>query len=327
MKPVPIKNTGDQYSAEEFNELPRTELTNMVESAGISLSEADQFQLAKAIANYVAYSDFYVDSGSANAYVLTPFSPTKGITQYKDGARVRFMANASNTGASTANVNGEGVENIKDADGNNLHEGAILISKYYELFYDGTNLVLSNSSRASSDFSTGDAKFTIKNTSDPGWVLMNDGTIGSAGSGATTRANADCEFLYKLMWDNIIDLYAPVTGGRGVSAAADWTANKPIGLTKQLGRSIAVSGAGAGLTVRALGEDFGEENHQLTIAELAAHVHPPDPSVGNFVGGGAGGRAAGGDQLLNFTNTGSAGGDTAHNTMQPTAFWNVMIKL
>lgn len=33
------------------------------------------------------------------------------------------------------------------------------------------------------------------------------------------------------------------------------------------------SGAGAGLTARALGDDVGEASHVLTVAEMAAHTH------------------------------------------------------
>ena len=51
-------------------------------------------------------------------------------------------------------------------------------------------------------FSTGDIKFTIKTAADVGWVLLTDaGTIGNASSGAT-RANADTEELFELLWNN-----------------------------------------------------------------------------------------------------------------------------
>lgn len=92
-------------------------------------------------------------------------------------------------------------------------------------------------------FLTGDVKITWRKTADPGWVLTDDGTIGSASSGATNRANADTQALYTLLWDNYSDALAPVIGGRGASAAADFAANKPIRLLRVAGRAIACRGS------------------------------------------------------------------------------------
>lgn len=108
------------------------------------------------------------------------------------------------------------------------------------------------------NISTGDVKLTLKTTADTGWVLMNDGSIGSAASGATTRANADTESLYTLIWNNVADQWAPVTGGRGASAAADFSANKPIALPKTLGRSLA--GYGTGSTVETVTSQAATSN-------------------------------------------------------------------
>lgn len=174
-------------------------------------------------------------------------------------------------------------------------------------------------------FATGDAKFTFKTTADTGWVMMNDGSIGSATSGATTRANADTEALFTLLWNNVINTWAPVSGGRGASAAADFAANKTLTLPLQLGRAIAISGTGATLTARALGENLGAETHQLTVAEMPTHSHTYDRAFR------AAGDNHGGFVSWTFswtsTATGTAGSDTPHNNMQPSAFWNVMIKL
>lgn len=112
-------------------------------------------------------------------------------------------------------------------------------------------------------FTTGDVKLTLKTTADTGYVLMNDGTIGSATSGATTRANADTQSLYTLLWTNIVDQWAPVTGGRGASAAADFAANKPMRLPKTLGRALAGYGTG---TVFEVGSDADTATDQLTVA-------------------------------------------------------------
>jgi microcystin-dependent protein len=197
-------------------------------------------------------------------------------------------------------------------------------------------------------FSTGDVKLTLKTTADSGWVMCNDGTIGNTSSGATTRANSDTQALYTLLWNNVSDTFAPVTGGRGASASADFAAQKPIALTKTMGRALAISGAGSGLTARTLGQTLGEEVHTLLQAELPAfkpaititdptHVHT---GAVTFAGGSyqSGGTFS---SILNGStaNTGAAstgitaaltsplGSGTPLNVMQPTSFLNAMIKL
>lgn len=119
-------------------------------------------------------------------------------------------------------------------------------------------------------FTTGDLKPTIKTVADNGWVLMNDGTIGNAGSGATTLASGSAQPLYILMWNNISNVWAPVTGSRGLSGSADFAAGKPMQLLRALGRLFGNAGAGAGLTARALGEQVTElvNTGADTLAEL-----------------------------------------------------------
>jgi len=173
------------------------------------------------------------------------------------------------------------------------------------------------------NWSTGDVKLTFKTAADTGWVLMNDGSIGSAASGATTRANGDTVALYMLLWDNVINTWAPVSGGRGANAAADFAANKTLTLPKTLGRALATSGAGSGLTSRALGQNLGAETHVLTIAEMPSHNHSYTGAV--FDGVAAADTA--GANTAQAQTTGNQGGGGAHNNMQPSSFFNVMIKL
>lgn len=122
-------------------------------------------------------------------------------------------------------------------------------------------------------YTTGDIKVTLKATPDVGWLFLDGRTIGASGSGATARANADTAALYALIWTNLADAQAPVIGGRGGSASADFAALKPITLPSTAGRAIVGAGSGASLTPRTLGAVFGAEAHTLSAAQMPEHAH------------------------------------------------------
>ena len=79
---------------------------------------------------------FYVDTGSANVYAITP-SPA--ITAYEEGQRFVFRAANANSGASTLNVNALGAFAIQHNDGTALASGAIVAGGYYEVTYDANS--------------------------------------------------------------------------------------------------------------------------------------------------------------------------------------------
>ena len=83
---------------------------------------------------------------------------------------------------------------------------------------------------------TGDIKTRYGIGTLVGYVRANGRTIGSATSGATERANADTQALFQYLWST--DLNLVVAGGRGVSASADWVANKTIALPDFRGRAM-----------------------------------------------------------------------------------------
>jgi len=210
---------------------------------------------------------------------------------------------------------------------------------------------------ASNVFTTGDVKLTIKTVADVGWVLMNDGTIGNAASGGTTRANADTVDLFTLLWNNTADAQCAVSTGRGASAAADYAANKTIALPKALGRALAIYGTGSGLSARVMAQIVGAESRTIAQANLpASGLSIPSLSVSgsaNLIRGGSDGGGANnvleitgldtdgvGQSTVaipssNITITGTTGGGTTGNmgsgtaldVMNPMVFLNVMIKL
>jgi microcystin-dependent protein len=199
--------------------------------------------------------------------------------------------------------------------------------------------------QAAALFPTGTALLSLNTTAASGWIIADDGTIGNATSGGTTRANADTANLYALLWTNISNTYAAVSTGRGASAAADFAAGKTIAIPKMLGRALAIAGAGSGLTSQAQGKTVGEESHTPTLAEMFAHSHGTTESahthtalngtIANFNGTIASifsGGSSGGGTALSSNATGltvnSAGSSTAFNVQQPTSFaFKVHIKL
>jgi microcystin-dependent protein len=137
---------------------------------------------------------------------------------------------------------------------------------------------------ASTILSTGDLKIRYGTGAHTGWVRAAGRTVGSATSGATERANADCEDLFLYLYG--ADANLAVSGGRGADAATDWAANKTIALPDWRGRALAGlddmgnSAAGRltatyfGTAATALGAAGGAESKTFLQANL--------PSV-NFV--------------------------------------------
>lgn len=135
-------------------------------------------------------------------------------------------------------------------------------------------------------FSTGDIIHRFEKGVRAGWVRANGRSIGSASSSATERANADCEALFLYLWNNVARAEAPVSGGAGASAAADWAANKALTIPATIGRALfGVYGMGATtLTPNAnasipsgkedvVGAAIGEEVNTLTTTKMPSHAH------------------------------------------------------
>ena len=156
-----------------------------------------------------------------------------------------------------------------------------------------------------------------------GWLFLNGDTIGSATSGATHADNA-MEDLFTALWNraNATASWDPVVGGKGVNAAADWSANKQLTLPDASGRVSMGSGTGTGLTNREPGDEVGTETHTLTKAEL------PDPlsdtvSSATAQGGPTFSAIGSGVGTQPVRNT---EGGNAHNIMQPSFVEDVIIK-
>lgn len=140
-----------------------------------------------------------------------------------------------------------------------------VVPNYQFQTYDQVDTII-NSPR------TGDIR-TSTNTFQPyGWVAMNDGTIGSASATSTNTArnNADTWPLYNLLWNSILDHWAPVSGGRGANAYADFIANKTLTLPRALGRVFAGEN-GTTSASQTFTTNYGSSNFNLTVTSAAQY--------------------------------------------------------
>ena len=187
-------------------------------------------------------------------------------------------------------------------------------------------------------FETGDVKLTLQINPKQGWLRMDDGSIGNSLSNASNKQGEirngsaiEVQNLFNLLWQIPSFPIQTATGAsttRTESALIDWNANKKILLPKVLGRAIAASGQGGGLSSRDLGSSIGEEKHELTIEEMPKHHHPGvNPNGPVTTGLKSGVQRHDIAQFSSGSSAGDVGGSQAHNIMQPTVFLNCFIKL
>jgi hypothetical protein len=137
MQDLNDKVTGGTLSASEWNQVP-SELQNVIEAIGQTLSGADLNQLGKAIAGYAASGKFYTDTGAADAYVLGTIGSRHAPHAYIDGMEIIFSPGNTNTGASTVNVSTLGVKDLRDYAGAVLVAGALTAGSQVQFVYNAS---------------------------------------------------------------------------------------------------------------------------------------------------------------------------------------------
>jgi hypothetical protein len=138
------KINGNTVSGTEFNQIP-TELEALQTSSGQTSSDAILNQVSIATSRYAA-NNFYIDSGTANAYILTlaasMTNPVSATVGYFIGMEINFRAGNAGTGAAaTVNVNGAGVKSLKEADGT-TNPSSIPTTEDTKWRYNGTSFCL-----------------------------------------------------------------------------------------------------------------------------------------------------------------------------------------
>jgi hypothetical protein len=254
-----VNNSAPQCAAEDLNGF-KNENNNLISSVGMSLNTADNSQTGKAVAAYAANGDFYVDSGTANAYVLTPLN--NGGTgyyappTYSVGMRIRFFAANTNTNTSTVNPAGLGVKNIVLPDGTPLAGGEILANREVTLVYDGTKAVLINDgtlvkNESGTELFTADGEFVVPDGINTVWVTLAGGGGGGGGAAGGTCGSGggggDAKLAQKVTGLTAGDTIVVTVGqggnpGTGASTPTSGTA----GTASSFGSHVSASGGGAG---------------------------------------------------------------------------------
>ena len=415
-----LTSGGTGYVAGTYTDVPLTGGAGSGATANITVNSSGIVTLVTPIQTGIGFivgdvlsaSNSYL-GGSGSGLVFT-VSSTYGIAP---GASVQLLVTSNSTvnGSFTYRLLGDVVSQ------NNLSDIANPNTALNNLLPDQNSnaglVLVTNGTNASwgtaSGFSTGDVKFTLKNTADSGWILADDGALATAstslyivyyssinnggssftvgdyiwctggatfvvtsvssgvitgvkqidsglytssqatvsqsatsgsGSGAilnvtstsfsTLHTGTSYQALYYLLWNNIPDIYCPVSGGRGSTAAADWTAGKAIRITRMLGRVLGIAGSGLNLNSYSLGQLYGDNNLQMHGHSVNESPHRHSGQTWDSSGGSSNTvtRASnnGSTWYSDYATTGitvnTAGSGYGQN-MQPTTFLNAMIKL
>ena len=137
-----------------------------------------------------------LDTGSANTVVI---APSPAITAYAAYQEFTFKAAATNTGATTINVNALGTKNIYKNGTSALSGGEIVTGGIYTVTYDGTQFQLKNNSIVAVDQDSAPNVLTtfgtyatsvMKIDADLGWTVSGGATLSTLANGTSVSIAA-----------------------------------------------------------------------------------------------------------------------------------------
>jgi hypothetical protein len=142
---------------------------------------------------------------------------------------------------------------------------------------------------------TGDIKWNLDSAEITGFVKLNGQTIGNAGSAAYYADDLLAD-LFTYLWNRVSNTYAPVSGGRGANAAADFGAGKQMTLPDArfrdfrglsgMGNSVVAAAANYG-GASAPGFTGGSDSKTIATGNLPAHTHTGTTGNGSGTIGGS----------------------------------------
>lgn len=219
---------------------------------------------------------YYLSTGSAGAYQITT---SQGIGAYVEGMSFTMTANFGSTNNPTLQIDSLAALNIVKNPAVFVQSDDMTAANIYSLTLVNGNWVLQNPDLPIS--------ITSGLNSSPllGFLPLNGSTLAKTSGATYNNSNAFRAFNY--LWNNLSNAVAPVSTGRGVSALADWNADKNILLPDYAGFSplgvkaatpITAAGATAGaLTVASTGSVSSSAGNtgstSLTTSQIEAHPH------------------------------------------------------
>lgn len=255
------KIDGNTVGASEWNQL--ADVDNFVISSGQTPSTSNLEQLGIGSARYSSGGQFFTDSGTANAYVLTPVSPFKSAVSsgagegYFNGMIISFRAGNANSGASTVNVNSAGVKNLKKADGTDVATGDILTTRDVSFRYNGTNFIkvenvnpatntiqgisyspqkitiANNSTDANNDIDFSGGNFVFSDFSGQAYVSAMTKRLDANWTAGTNQGGLDTGTKANSTWYYCYTIYNPTTQASDFLFSASATSpTLPSGFTK-----------------------------------------------------------------------------------------------
>lgn len=147
-------------------------------------------------------------TGSSNAYIL---ALTPAISAYAAGQEFIIKTNFTTTNATpTININGLGVKNLKNPQGNNLIAGQLQNNTIYHIFYDGTDFRILNPTV----YFSGNFTPTLYGATEAGVTTY------TVQSGYYTVTHNLFKAIFRLAWSNITGTGEARIGGFAFTPAA-----------------------------------------------------------------------------------------------------------
>lgn len=149
MRNVPDKNAGDSLSSQEWDEGVMEELKNCITDTSQSFSNSDLTQLVQAMVLISNNRSVYVEAAGSDgsAYVVDTLQTLgQKIKFIQSGLKISLIVTNSNTTTNpTIAFDGiVGTFNIVGKDGGTLSIGFLQPNDVVDMYYDGTNFIVSN---------------------------------------------------------------------------------------------------------------------------------------------------------------------------------------